>query len=167
MLDLQLRSEARGADSVVAGYACPCGCKPLVTYRRGDAIAADGCCCGNQFAVGPEAATHVTAPEGYEMRSGSLSTPWGERLPAIWAIGPSTHGEAREETHHNGHAQDAGAEGAVDPVCGMTVDRDGARAKGLHSQYAGTDYFFCGKGCKLEFDEDPGRFLDPSYEPSM
>ena len=30
-----------------------------------------------------------------------------------------------------------------------------------------SDYFFCGKGCKLEFDDDPERYLDPSYVPSM
>jgi YHS domain-containing protein len=29
------------------------------------------------------------------------------------------------------------------------------------------DYYFCGKGCMLDFKENPGRFLDPSYVPSM
>jgi P-type Cu+ transporter len=62
-------------------------------------------------------------------------------------------------------AHDRGS--AVDPVCGMSVDPDAARAKGLHSLHSGTDYFFCGKGCKLDFDEDPGRYLDPGYVPSM
>ena len=52
---------------------------------------------------------------------------------------------------------------AIDPVCGMTVEPEAARAKGLHSSYQGRDFFFCGKGCKLEFDDDPGRYLDPGY----
>ena len=56
---------------------------------------------------------------------------------------------------------------ALDPVCGMTVERTAAIAKGLTSDYRGTQYFFCGKGCKLDFDEDPERYLDPSYQPSM
>jgi YHS domain-containing protein len=56
---------------------------------------------------------------------------------------------------------------AVDPVCGMTVEREAARAKGLTSTYDGIDYYFCGKGCKLDFDEDPARYLDPAYVPSM
>ena len=56
---------------------------------------------------------------------------------------------------------------AMDPVCGMTVQPDDARARGLHSTYNGTEYFFCGKGCKLEFDDDAERYLDPSYVPSM
>jgi len=55
----------------------------------------------------------------------------------------------------------------LDPVCGMTVDARAAEAKGLRSTYKEHDYYFCGRGCKLDFDEDPGRYLDPSYTPSM
>ena len=55
----------------------------------------------------------------------------------------------------------------IDVVCGMTVDPETARAKGLHSTYRDTDYFFCGRGCKLEFDEDPEKYLDPAHVPSM
>jgi len=61
----------------------------------------------------------------------------------------------------------AASDTALDPVCGMTVDPSVAREKGLHSRYKDTDYFFCGKGCKLDFDEDPERYLDSSYTPSM
>ena len=61
--------------------------------------------------------------------------------------------------------QDAGK--ALDPVCGMTVDPQTQSAKGLTTNYKGTDYYFCGRGCKLDFDEDPEQFLDSSYEPSM
>ena len=54
-----------------------------------------------------------------------------------------------------------------DPVCGMTVDVDAARAKGLALAQDGRDYVFCGKGCLLEFRDDPDRFLAPDYSPSM
>ena len=57
--------------------------------------------------------------------------------------------------------------GTVDPVCGMTVDPDAARAKGLSSTHEGVEYVFCGRGCKLEFDDDPGTYLAPGYRPSM
>ena len=40
---------------------------------------------------------------------------------------------------------------ATDPVCGMTVERDPARAAGLHLEHDGQDFYFCGKGCLLEF----------------
>jgi Cu+-exporting ATPase len=56
---------------------------------------------------------------------------------------------------------------ATDPVCGMQVNREVATAQGLTSEHEGATYFFCGRGCKLDFDEEPSRFLDESYEPHM
>jgi YHS domain-containing protein len=68
-----------------------------------------------------------------------------------------------------GTFQTAGVEAsqAVDPVCGMTVDAEQAKAKGLTTDHEGTTYYFCGRGCKLEFGDDPGHYLDPSYRSSM
>ena len=54
-----------------------------------------------------------------------------------------------------------------DPVCGMTVDVQESRAKGLAVTHDGHEYVFCGKGCLLEFRDDPERYLDPSYTASM
>jgi YHS domain-containing protein len=56
---------------------------------------------------------------------------------------------------------------ATDPVCGMQVDVEAARAKGLTSTYQEQEYAFCGRGCKLEFDEGPERYLSPDHVPSM
>jgi YHS domain-containing protein len=54
-----------------------------------------------------------------------------------------------------------------DPVCGMHPDPAAARAKGLATEYEGREYVFCGKGCLLEFKDDPERFLAADYQPSM
>ena len=54
-----------------------------------------------------------------------------------------------------------------DPVCGMTVDVDAAREKGLTTTHEGHEFAFCGKGCLLEFRDDPGPFLAVGYSPSM
>jgi YHS domain-containing protein len=54
-----------------------------------------------------------------------------------------------------------------DPVCGMTVDVDAARERGLTLTHDGHEYAFCGKGCMLEFRDDPDTYLDPRYLPSM
>jgi Cu+-exporting ATPase len=54
-----------------------------------------------------------------------------------------------------------------DPVCGMHVDPDTARAKGLTLTHDGRDYVFCGKGCLLEFRDDPNTYLDPRHLPTM
>jgi Cu+-exporting ATPase len=51
---------------------------------------------------------------------------------------------------------------AIDPVCGMTVETE--TAKNTH-EHEGTTYYFCGKGCMLEFRDDPEQYLDPHYVP--
>jgi Cu+-exporting ATPase len=53
---------------------------------------------------------------------------------------------------------------AIDPVCGMEVTIDGAQHT---SEYKGTTYYFCAKGCKLDFEDDSERVLAPGYEASM
>lgn len=156
--------------SVRAGYSCPCGCTPSVEYARGAEIVEEGCCCGNHFAVGPAASRSLAPKTGFRAERQSFEAPWGETLEGAWLVGPSVHGPATDsgQEHADDHAHGAGESTRVmDPVCGMTVEPEAARAKGLHSAYKGTDYFFCGKGCKLEFDEDPERYLDPSHVPSM
>ena len=53
---------------------------------------------------------------------------------------------------------------AIDPFCGMEVAMEGAQSV---SVYQGTTYYFCAKGCRLDFEDDPERILAPDYEPSM
>lgn len=47
-------------------------------------------------------------------------------------------------------------ESAVDPVCGMMVDR---RTAEYRSFYGDDAYYFCSAGCKQAFDKDPGKYL--------
>ena len=46
---------------------------------------------------------------------------------------------------------------AIDPVCGMTVVPETARAR---SEYRGENYYFCGSGCKTRFDTKPEQYLE-------
>jgi Cu+-exporting ATPase len=57
--------------------------------------------------------------------------------------------------------------GATDPVCGMHVNHEVAVAAGLTAEHEGTIYYFCGRGCRLEFLDDPKPFFDPDYLPKM
>ena len=41
------------------------------------------------------------------------------------------------------------------------------RAAGLTVEHEGQTYYFCGRGCRLEFLDDPKRFFDPDYLPHM
>jgi YHS domain-containing protein len=164
-----------GADAanVQAGYQCPCGCSPSVTYARGGELVEEGCCCGNLFAVGPDASASLPPREGFHPELKTFQAPWGESLEAAWSVGASVHGPDHGHDDHGDHDHqhsdhdDGRQSDAIDPVCGMTVDRAAARTKGLHTTYQGVDYFFCGKGCKLEFGDDPERFLAPDHVPSM
>jgi YHS domain-containing protein len=195
MLDLQLTVDTRPDGSLFASYTCPCGCNPGVTVTDQTDVVTEGCCCGNQFAVGQSAASHIVerqfvARPGYQLQVQPFQAPWGQRVEAAWAVGPSTHptdggghdhghsadgghGEHGDHAGHEGHGGHGGGHGdpgpgkAIDPVCGMTVDVEVATGKGLHVSHAGTDYYFCGRGCKLDFEEDPARILDPGYSPSM
>ncbi len=54
-----------------------------------------------------------------------------------------------------------------DPVCAMTVDIEQARAKGLVTAHEDREFVFCGKGCFLEFRDEPDRYLDAGYVPEM
>ncbi|MEO8207856.1 MAG: YHS domain-containing protein [Chloroflexota bacterium] len=75
-----------------------------------------------------------------------------------------------KELHMAGGHESAAVPGegsALDPVCGMTVEITTATGRDLVAEHAGVTYYFCGRGCKLEFGEDPGRYLDPTYVPSM
>jgi len=53
---------------------------------------------------------------------------------------------------------------ATDPVCGMHV---GTETSELSLEHDGTRYWFCGKGCLLEFRDDPSTFLAPDHVPTM
>ena len=46
--------------------------------------------------------------------------------------------------------------GALDPVCGMTVD---PTMTPHIAEHQGTPYYFCGAGCRDTFDADPESFL--------
>jgi YHS domain-containing protein len=49
----------------------------------------------------------------------------------------------------------------------MSVNPEIAAAQGLTAEHEDQTYFFCGRGCKLDFEEDPARFFNPDYVPSM
>ena len=51
------------------------------------------------------------------------------------------------------------APGAIDPVCGMTVDP--AAAKGGSFEHRGVAYHFCNPKCREKFAADPERYLQP------
>ena len=55
-------------------------------------------------------------------------------------------------------ASEAKENAVIDPVCGMTVDPHAAKYR---STYEGRPYYFCCAGCKVKFESDPKRYLEP------
>ena len=55
----------------------------------------------------------------------------------------------------------AEAKTAVDPVCGMTVTKAGAK---WTFDYKGTTYYFCSEGCKHDFDTSPWKYVGSGAE---
>ncbi len=51
---------------------------------------------------------------------------------------------------------------AIDPVCGMTVDKHAGKPTHVH---AGHTYYFCAEGCRTKFAADPARYLDKRGAP--
>ena len=45
----------------------------------------------------------------------------------------------------------------TDPVCGMYLDEDKARAAGNSREYQGKSYFFCSPECRDKFAKDPAK----------
>ena len=44
-----------------------------------------------------------------------------------------------------------------DPVCGMTVDANGAKH---HLEWRGVTYYFCCSGCKEQFEKKPANYIE-------
>ncbi len=64
-----------------------------------------------------------------------------------------THG-----TQQNPSGPAPGGHTAIDPVCGMTVDKHTAKHRHTHG---GHPYYFCGARCRERFIADPVKYLAP------
>ncbi len=66
--------------------------------------------------------------------------------------------EDDKSAHCSCSASEAGENALTDPVCGMTVDPHNAKYR---SNYEGRPYYFCSAGCKVKFEREPRRYLEP------
>ena len=54
---------------------------------------------------------------------------------------------------------------AKDPVCHMMIDVNDP--PGGTIEYLGATYYFCGRGCRLNFEEDPAGYLSGEKREEM
>ena len=72
-----------------------------------------------------------------------------------------THGHHHAHDHAacgGGHGENPEAAPAIDPVCGMKVNRATAKQR---FTYKDEEYLFCGARCRERFSAEPGKFLTP------
>jgi hypothetical protein len=60
-------------------------------FSKGSDSVAEGCCCGNNFVVGPDASSLIQLKDGFRAETKTFTAPWGDQVEAAWAIGPSKH----------------------------------------------------------------------------
>lgn len=68
--------------------------------------------------------------------------------------GHSHEGHAHGEDQQN-ELESGGSKTDTDPVCGMTVDKEG----GLSSEHHGKHYTFCSEHCQKSFNADPDKYV--------
>jgi YHS domain-containing protein len=51
-----------------------------------------------------------------------------------------------------------------DPVCGMDIDAINV-PESLQAERENSTYYFCSPECKLEFDQDPAKFIGRADRP--
>lgn len=166
-----------GAD---VNYQCPCGCYAGFAFDRSQAQQdPESCCCGRTMLVGGEASARLLTflPDGdtYALDEQTVTMPWGQPLPVALATpADATHGAHADGSlvHHDdehgrddhGHTHEApglmlrmAPAGTVhDPVCHMDINP--ARAAGS-AEYEGKTYWFCSRGCKMDFEDSPSAVL--------
>jgi len=54
----------------------------------------------------------------------------------------------------------------IDPVCGMTVDLEEARADGRTMEFEDKEFAFCSEGCLLEFRQAPATYAQQDVPPT-
>ena len=168
---------ALGAD---VNYQCPCGCYAGFAFDRSVAQQdPESCCCGRTILVGrdatPRLVSFLSDAETYGLDEQTITMPWGQPLSVALATPPDAEHGTHEDsplvhhddaTHHDerGHSH-AASHGVIqmavvatahDPVCHMDIDP--ATAAGS-AELEGTTYYFCSRGCLLDFNDDAAAVL--------
>jgi len=120
------------------------------------------------LAAGPKAARAFAKSHGLtglvliDQKKAALAAAMADTLPVVLFVGKSgsiVKADARITAATVKQGMKALAqteEKLVDPVCGMTVTKEGAAGS---ATYQGKTYYFCNKACKDNFAKDPQKYL--------
>ncbi len=80
----------------------------------------------------------------------------GQAARDVHSATPSSPSTSTAHQQGGSHGRGTPAGGAVDPVCGMTVDPHTSEHRASHQ---GRTYYFCSAGCQTKFNADPAKYL--------
>ena len=110
---------------------------------------------GSGYAFDPVCGMQVRTADApaHRMQEGATVYFCSDRCAERFDANPSRHTRSglRPEGMQEPATPGPPAVAAIDPVCGMTVDRASAPA---HRRRGGTDYWFCSPGCAESFEAD-------------
>lgn len=151
-----------GAD---LNYHCPCACYAGFALDRSVAEQdPESCCCGRTMLVGRDATKRLQAflpaDENYAFDEQTVEMPWGQPLEVALATPPNA------ESGSGGGPAAAEIATAHDPVCHMDINPATAAGSAEHEA---TTYYFCSRGCLLDFTDDPVATLaaEAAYDHSQ
>lgn len=81
---------------------------------------------------------------------------WGGLFYVMMRYGCGAHMMGSHGGGHGGHGDTAPDDAVKDPVCGMSVDPQKARAA---SVLKGRTYYFCSSSCRDKFEQAPEQYL--------
>lgn len=150
-----------GAD---VNYECPCGCNAGFAFDRSVMDKApESCCCGRTILVGVSPREPLLAflpmSDIYSLDEQTVEMPWGQVLSVVLATPPDADHGANAGGELGGSQAPAGT--VHDPVCHMDIAPATAAAT---TDYQGSTYYFCSRGCKVDFDDDAAAVLTAEAE---
>jgi|SRR5271166_4574541 len=101
--------------------------------------------------ISAERLRQVKAPAGINIGAGSPEEIAVSILAEIVQLNRS-----KVSNHPDTTVRPAEKQKAKDPICGMTVDTDGAKYK---SEIEGQSFYFCCAGCKQTFERQPDKYV--------
>jgi multidrug efflux pump subunit AcrA (membrane-fusion protein)/YHS domain-containing protein len=155
-VDVEFRTPAPAGISVPAQAVLDSGMQKIVYVETSDGVFEPrpvelGTAFGSRVAV-----KHGLAPGDRVVTSGNFLIDSESRMkPAAL--------QTVNQKHNATAIADSGSQEmstALDPVCGMSVDRKKAVSTGHSESYRNETFVFCSDKCQRKFQQEPGKFSD-------
>ena len=112
--------------------------------------------CLTKFNAAPTVFIHAETVEQDRLSEQKSSCCGGEKVEPV-KVSSCCGGDSHDHAAHTHDHFRSNANTAIDPVCGMSVDK----STDLKTDYQGETYYFCNPSCVDKFKHDPAPYLIP------